>query len=93
MSNPKVTLPEGSIQGCCRKDINGEEFLCFEGIPYGEPPVGELRFKVSLTHDNCWYQINSYNFFQFIFVITVSKFMYVKSNKMVIDKCFRVIQW
>ncbi|XP_045479791.1 juvenile hormone esterase-like [Harmonia axyridis] len=44
-SDPTVFLPDGVIKGRRRTDINGREFLSFEGIPYGESPIGELRFK------------------------------------------------
>ncbi|XP_023172455.2 esterase B1 [Drosophila hydei] len=35
----------GKVKGMERKTIyDGEHYYSFEGIPYGQPPVGELRF-------------------------------------------------
>lgn len=36
----------GSVNGTTGKSRGGREFLAFYGIPYAEPPVGNLRFKV-----------------------------------------------
>lgn len=37
----------GPVRGLLRKSVVGEEYLSFRGIPYGKPPIGELRFRVS----------------------------------------------
>ncbi|XP_037917727.1 esterase FE4-like [Hermetia illucens] len=44
--NPKVTLPHGGVLvGSYMKSANGSPFKVFRGVPYAQPPVGELRFK------------------------------------------------
>ncbi|KAI8129145.1 Esterase B1 [Lucilia cuprina] len=43
-----ISLPVGQLRGCVRKTIYDEEYYNFEGIPYGQPPVGDLRFKAPL---------------------------------------------
>ena len=45
--DPLVAIPTlGLVRGSRMSSFNGREFLAFRGIPYAEPPVGELRFKV-----------------------------------------------
>lgn len=44
----EITLPLGQLKGVLRKTIYDAEYYSFEGIPYGQPPVGELRFKAPL---------------------------------------------
>lgn len=36
----------GSVNGTTGKSRGGREFLAFYGVPFAEPPVGNLRFKV-----------------------------------------------
>ncbi|XP_037942973.1 esterase B1-like [Teleopsis dalmanni] len=38
-------LPQGEIRGARRRSIYGDDYFSFEGIPYGRPPLGDLRFK------------------------------------------------
>jgi carboxylesterase type B len=45
---PLVSIPLGQIQGSFMSSASGRQFMAFRGIPYAKPPVGELRFKVSL---------------------------------------------
>lgn len=47
--NPIVKVDNGLIKGARSKAVNGN-VIChsFRGIPYAQPPVGELRFRVSL---------------------------------------------
>ena len=42
----KVNVSEGVLAG--KEEINefGGKFYSFKGIPYAEPPIGDLRFKV-----------------------------------------------
>nr|XP_023019166.1 juvenile hormone esterase-like [Leptinotarsa decemlineata] len=46
---PAVVNTEGGfVRGSYRTNLNGGDFLCFLGIPYGRPPVGDLRFMAPL---------------------------------------------
>ncbi|KAH8337196.1 hypothetical protein KR059_002667, partial [Drosophila kikkawai] len=41
-----VCTRNGPVQGLLRKTLYDEElYYSFEGIPFGQPPVGELRFR------------------------------------------------
>lgn len=48
MSDPVVTVREGKVKGRIASDFDGNDFYSFQGIPYAKPPLGKLRFKVSL---------------------------------------------
>lgn len=39
----------GQVQGRHRVGLEDIKYVSFQGIPYGKPPVGELRFKVIYT--------------------------------------------
>ena len=41
----QVTLPTGRIQGHFLSSRDGRQFAAYEGIPYGQAPTGELRFR------------------------------------------------
>lgn len=42
-----VSIKEGSLQGKFLATRNGKLISSFTGIPYAEPPLGPLRFKVN----------------------------------------------
>ena len=35
----------GKVKGIKRLNVYNDSYYSFEGIPYAQPPVGELRFK------------------------------------------------
>lgn len=41
-----VTCPLGSVEGSVYTTQDGEDIYAFQGVPYGKPPTGNLRFKV-----------------------------------------------
>lgn len=41
----EIALPPGRIKGVKRRGIYDDEYFSFERLPFGKPPVGELRFK------------------------------------------------
>lgn len=43
----KVKISAGSLVGRHLTTHNGRAMRAFMGIPYAQPPVGELRFKVT----------------------------------------------
>ncbi|XP_056644899.1 juvenile hormone esterase-like isoform X1 [Diorhabda sublineata] len=45
MDSPVVTVSEGRLRGRQSDNLDGEKFYSFLGIPYAQPPIGELRFK------------------------------------------------
>lgn len=45
-----VSTNDGKIRGIKNKSpIFDAEFYSFYGIPYAEPPIGDLRFKVNAS--------------------------------------------
>lgn len=42
----QVKVTEGVLEGQEKINKLGGKFYSFKGIPYAEPPVGDLRFKV-----------------------------------------------
>ncbi len=46
--NPTVDTKYGKIAGEALKSTSGREYFAFAGIPYGKPPIGNLRFKVNI---------------------------------------------
>jgi len=46
---PVVTTKIGNVHGYTMKTIGGREIYAFEGIPFAEPPIGNLRFRVSMN--------------------------------------------
>lgn len=68
-SEPKVTIHQGSLIGKYRTSRLNRTFSSFEGIPFAQPPLGELRFKVV-----CFYL---YIFFIYYFIqATLSRRFY-----------------
>ena len=45
MDKHTINLPVGQLQGLKRKSIYDHEYFSFEGIPFGKPPIGDLRFR------------------------------------------------
>ena len=54
----------GILQGEKALSENGNSYLAFKKVPYGQPPVDQLRFEVSLTVDYCLWIFNGFRFFQ-----------------------------
>ncbi|XP_076675393.1 carboxylic ester hydrolase-like [Andrena cerasifolii] len=42
---PRVQTDLGDISGFYKKSWGGEQYAAYEGIPYAQPPVGNLRFQ------------------------------------------------
>ncbi|KAJ8673052.1 hypothetical protein QAD02_004313 [Eretmocerus hayati] len=45
MTEPIVTVNDGSLRGVLKTSCEGYDYYAFLGIPYAKPPVGDLRFK------------------------------------------------
>lgn len=44
---PIVEIYDGKLEGTFMETYDGESIYAFLGITYGEPPIGDKRFKVS----------------------------------------------
>lgn len=48
-NSPEVCIDTlGCLEGVYKPNSEGEQYEAFYGVPFAKPPVGELRFKVSL---------------------------------------------
>ncbi|XP_046619027.1 venom carboxylesterase-6-like [Neodiprion virginianus] len=45
-SHPRVKTPLGIIEGHYKISSEGRRFEAYEGIPYGQPPIKEHRFRI-----------------------------------------------
>ena len=53
---PTVNIPSlGGLRGSQMVSSSGRKFQAFRGIPYAEPPVGNLRFNVRIINCNFKY--------------------------------------
>ncbi|KAG6458745.1 hypothetical protein O3G_MSEX011036 [Manduca sexta] len=43
--NPIVTVKQGKVKGAVKSLPDGKTYYSFKGIPYAQPPVGNLRFQ------------------------------------------------
>lgn len=46
---PRVKTSLGDIRGYYKISRHGRKYEAYEGIPYAQPPIGNLRFKVRRT--------------------------------------------
>ena len=44
---PIVNTLTGKVSGIVEQSFEGTDYFSFKGIPFAEPPVGNLRFTVS----------------------------------------------
>lgn len=44
--SPTVVVKNGSLAGSLMRSRRDREFFAFRGIPYAQPPLGQLRFEV-----------------------------------------------
>lgn len=57
LKNVRVSVAQGTVVGLQDTLPNGQAFYSFKGIPYAQPPINDLRFKV------CIYIANKFPFF------------------------------
>ena len=54
-----VNTTNGQVRGHRAYTIFDQKlFYSFKGIPYGQPPLGNLRFKVSYYNQHCTFYDN-----------------------------------
>ena len=57
--NVQISTNQGEIQGVRKVARNGDEFVAFYGIPYAQPPLGDLRFAPPKPHQGWKSEENS----------------------------------
>lgn len=48
VTQPEVTIPQGTLRGTTRTTRGDRTVAAFLNIPYGQPPIGDLRFASNL---------------------------------------------
>lgn len=63
----KVKIADGVLKGKTLKSRDGRNFYSYTAIPFAKPPIGELRFKVTiilnysrLVHHYTTYIVHTY---------------------------------
>lgn len=51
--DPLIEISQGVLRGFPLRNRDGGTFYGFRSIPYAQPPIGDLRFKVSTTLTYC----------------------------------------
>ena len=44
---PIVTTKTGQVSGTLERSFASKEYYAFRRIPFAEPPIGDLRFRVT----------------------------------------------
>ena len=44
---PVIEIESGKVSGIIEQSFSGQEYSSYLGIPFAEPPTGNLRFKVN----------------------------------------------
>lgn len=61
-----VTTKNGDIRGVRKSTLlENVDYYSFKGIPYAEPPIGELRFKVYYS------LLTGYRLLHFFFILII----------------------
>jgi hypothetical protein len=47
---PTAHVQQGTLTGTYLTSRYGRKFAAFQGIPYAQPPIGDLRFKVRVIY-------------------------------------------
>jgi hypothetical protein len=68
----KVCIEQGELEGTTLTSRNGRTFVAFQGIPYAEPPVGNLRFKVRFENLPKNLHVNRLKLFLLVMALTYS---------------------
>lgn len=55
----QLDVLQGQIIGLQNTLPNGKSFYSFKGIPYAQPPIGELRFAVKIISHSIEIKIRS----------------------------------
>lgn len=63
-TSPTVNLPQGTYKGTVLHDTFPAPIDAFLGIPYAQPPMGDLRFRAAkpLPSSNETYSAKKYGF-------------------------------
>ncbi len=57
-----VEVKQGKLKGAEEKSVlTGKSYCSFLGIPYAEPPIGDLRFRVGMSRSWIFSDISERN--------------------------------
>ncbi|KAK4880593.1 hypothetical protein RN001_008739 [Aquatica leii] len=59
-NEPQLKIDQGILKGTFKKSFDGKEYSSFTGIPYAEPPIGQLRFKAPVPAGS-WEDLSNKN--------------------------------
>ena len=75
-----VRLKDVLINGKIETSVDGKQLNVFKGIPYAEPPIGELRFRKPLPVKEWPEVINAYNWPNVCYQSKFEYFPYLAKN-------------